>query len=47
MVFIPDGHFDTHIAISIFDMCQMAWASNMAFLAFLTFVIIRYGNMGI
>ena len=28
---VPTDLFDTHIAISIFDMCQMACASNMAF----------------
>ena len=32
----PDASFDTHIAIYIFDMCRKAYASNMAFLAFLT-----------
>ena len=32
----PDGFFDTHIAISICDMCWMVCASNMTFLAFLT-----------
>ena len=31
-----DASFDTHIAISIYETSQMAYASNMAFLAFLT-----------
>ena len=32
----PDVSFDTYIAISIYDISQMAYASNIAFLAFLT-----------
>ena len=32
----PDTSFDTHMAISMYDICWMAFASNMAFLAFLT-----------
>ena len=32
----PDASFDTHIALSLYGMCRMAYVSNMAFLAFLT-----------
>ena len=32
----PDASFDTHIDIYTFDMCRKAYASKVAFLAFLT-----------
>ena len=38
----PDASFDTHIAISIYDISQMAYASNLIFLAFLTHIAFRH-----
>ena len=46
----PDASFDTHIAISIFDMCRMADASNFWHKWHIwppTIVMAMYGNMGV